>query len=121
MGNIIKVNFNNAKIKLPSLISPQISWVDNKTILIYHNNLETFDEVRMKIYVDDEFKIDTYEDKIEYIVGEEAATKNNYKVTIEMIGTVSKLNKTYAQTLTIENFIACSEQVVCSNNLTCQE
>jgi hypothetical protein len=88
---------------------------------ISHNNLETFDEVRMKIYVNGEFKIDTYEDRIEYTTGEETSSLNKYYVRIELLGTVSKLNKTYAQTLTIENFIACSEQVVCSNTLVCQE
>ena len=121
MASKLKVNFNNVKIKLPSLTPPDIAWKDNKTILISHNNLEIFNEVRMKIYVNDEFKIDTYESRMEYITGEETTTLNKYKVKIELIGTASKLNKTYVQTLTIENFIACSEQVVCSNTLVCQE
>lgn len=120
MINKLKVNFNNAKIKIPNLKAPEVAWKDNQTLLISHNNLNIFDEVRMKIYVDEEFKIDTYEDKMEYVTGEEASA-NTYKIKIELIGTVSKLNKTYTQTLTIEHTIICSDQVVCSNNLTCQE
>lgn len=121
MVNKLKINFNNVKIKLPKLNPPEISWKNNNTMQISHNNLETFDEVRMKIYVNGEFKIDTYEDRMEYMTGEEQASVNQYSVKVELLGTVSKLNKTYNQTLTIQNFIACSEQVVCSNTLVCQE
>lgn len=116
MADIIKVNFNTLKVKIPTLKQPLIGWINNNTLVISHDNLEEFETVRMKIYINGEFKLDTDNDKIEYVI-DNISPDETYIVTIDLIGTISKLTKSYSHTIKLTSVIkVCSNNAICSNS-----
>lgn len=120
MQGVIKVNFNNARIKLPVLTPITVAWADNSTLIFVHDNSDRFETCKMSITINNVFVLETYQDIFEYSIPDTIDT-NSLKIEVRLeckthFYTLFSVYKT-----TITQGIICSDNVVCSEDLTCQE
>lgn len=137
MGNILKVNFNNARIKLPAIDRAIASIVGNNQIKITNPNTN-FERSQMIVYLNDEALFTTTAS--EYIITipdkylqsiykptEEDMKQYvdipvcNFKLTVKIEGYSSLLYRKDTFTTFISLTIVCSNNLSCSDNITVRE
>ena len=119
MKGIIKVNFNNARIKLPTLNPVLVAWKSNNTIIFSHDNLSKFNECKMIVYNKGEKLFETNMPYFYYTVTE-VAEGIHLSLEIELEAKVHQYKTKNKITYTLIQDIICSEHVICSEELFCQ-
>lgn len=119
MQGIIKVNFNNARIKLPTLNPALVAWKSIDTIIFSHDNLSKFDECKMTVYKKGEKIFETNMPYFYYTVTE-VSEGTSLSLEVELEAKVHQYKTKNKITYTLPQDIICSEYVVCSEELFCQ-
>lgn len=120
MQGIIKVNFNNARIKLPTLTPVLVARKSINTIIFSHNNLSKFDECKMIVYKEGNKLFETNMPYFSYTVTE--VLEGMYlSLEVELEAKVHQYKTKNKITYTLIQDIVCSEYVVCSEELFCQD
>lgn len=120
MKGIIKVNFNNARIKLPTLNPVLVAWKSIDTIIFSHDNLSKFDECKMIVYREGEKLFETNMPYFYYTVTE-VLEGMPLSLEIELEAKVHQYKTNNKLTYTLIQDIICSEHIVCSEELFCQD
>lgn len=137
MGNILKVNFNNARIKLPTIDRPLTNVVGQNQLKLENPNT-LFETCQMTVYINDEalfitkaseylitipdtYIQSTYQPTEEDIKQFGDIPACNFKLTVKVEGYSSMLYREETFTTFISLTVICSDNLVCSNNLTVRE
>lgn len=120
MKGIIKVNFNNARVKLPTLNPVLVALKSNNTIIFSHDNLSKFDECKMTVYKKGVKLFETNMPDFYYTVTE-ASEGTPLSLEIELEAKVHQYKTKNKITYTLMQDIVCSEHIVCSEELFCQD
>lgn len=116
MGNIIKVNFNNAIIKLPEVVPPVIQpYVSNK-VLIKNVNTNYLDRCKMVLDINGKIVVECEDDYCICHIPEEAATIK-IKAIIEGEASFYPVKKEFE--IIYQKVNLCSELLLCSEELVC--
>ena len=120
MHGIIKVNFNNARIKLPTLNHVLVAWKNTNTIIFSHDNLSKFDECKMIVYRKGEKLFETNMSSFSYTL-DEVSVGTLISLDIELEAKVHQYKTKNKITYTLIQGVICSDNIVCSEELFCQE
>lgn len=116
MGNIIKVNFNNTRIKLPVLEPPIINKTSLTEIFIINPNT-CFDYSKIIIYLNDKYLLATETFNYKLTLPEDflqTLQDSQFKISIVLQNTISKLTKEQRFDSILDLALVCSENTVCS-------
>lgn len=119
MQGLIKVNFNNARIKLPTLNPTLVAWKSIDTIIFSHDNLSKFDECKMIVYKKGEKLFETNMSYFYYTVTE-SLEGLPLSLEVELEAKIHHYKTKNKITYTLPPDIVCSEYVVCSEELFCK-
>lgn len=114
----LKVNFNNAVIKLTALEPPKINYVGGNSIKFTNPNVGTFTNCRMTISLGDIVLADTTGNSYIHTF-EPNELLDSYTFKIELIGSISLYETTEKFERTFKVKVVCSNNIVCSNTLLC--
>lgn len=126
MGEIIKVNFNNTKIKLPKVEPPLVSRLNVSDIKIVNPN-KHFASTKVVVLINGDYLLAF--DTPEYILKlpedfTQTSEENPYKsfiLTTVLQNSVSKFSKEQRFNFKFNTTTTCSEYMACSNEQTVNE
>lgn len=120
MKGIIKVNFNNARIKLPTLNPVLVAWKSINTLMFSHDNLSKFDECKIIVYKEG---IKLFETNMPYFYYTVTKVSEGTPLSLEIVleAKVHQYKTTNKTTYTLTQDIVCSEHIVCSEELFYQD
>jgi hypothetical protein len=117
----LKINFNNAVVKLPKLKAPEATALSSTVIKITNPNVDLFDTSRMTIYLDGVLATETFDKVLKIDTTELGYTKDTE--TVELFMEVEgRINSIYKAQIFMQTFlltVICSNRTVCSEILLC--
>jgi hypothetical protein len=117
----LKVNFNNAYVKLPYIEEPFVSLIGMKELKFINPNVDTFDNCKLLVYIEDNLILETYSKETTYTIENSNIDIQNFIISMELQGESKHLNKTKTFYKQFSVTSLCSDRLLCSDDTVCRD
>lgn len=117
----LKVNFNNAYVKLPYIEEPFVSLIGANTLKFVNPNVDTFDNCKLIVYINGILTTETYLKETNYTIENPNINPQSFTILMELQGESKHLNKTKTFYKQFSVTSLCSDRLLCSDNTVCKD